>query len=216
MLYRCSKLFRNLLAYAIGYYVEFTNCSKHAPRPFLLASHRTLVGHLTSNNLFSVIDFIASFILLNASVWSVFQSSLLCDFKLLFESNGRSGSLRVARFGVNIMRWCMHPMNERSCLSVFGVSNLTIDSHFLLVGIIPFGCILNPSQTKFVFANSHFCSFIARFSLSRRFRILFISFSWSFREPLVIMSISSKNANFECMPSSVLSIVFLKCCGHVC
>ena len=104
VLYRCSKLFRNLLAYAIGCHVGFTNCSKHAPRPFLLASHLTLVGQFTSNSLFSVIDFIASFILLNASVWSVFQSSLFCDFKLLFESNGRSGSLRVARFGVNFMR----------------------------------------------------------------------------------------------------------------
>ena len=69
----------------------------------------------------------------------------------------------------------MHPMNERSCLSVFGVSKLTIDSHFLLFGIIPLGCILNPSQTKFVFANSQFCSFIARFSLSRRFKKLSIS-----------------------------------------
>ena len=67
-------------------------------------------------------------------------------------------------------------MNERNCFIVLGISYLEIDSHFFCVGIIPFGCILNPSHMRSGFANLHFCNFFARFSLSSRSKTLSISF----------------------------------------
>ena len=47
-----------------------------------------MVGQVTSNNLFPVIVLIASFIFMEISVWSCFQSDLICGFRLLFGSRG--------------------------------------------------------------------------------------------------------------------------------
>ena len=104
-------------------------------------------------------------------------------------------------------------MNDRSCFSVLGCSSSIMASVFVINGVIPWGVILKPNHSIAFLPNSHFWIFIARFSLSSFSRILFNSFSCSFRDHLVITRMSSRNANSEFMPSSVLSIVFLNVAG---
>ena len=86
-------------------------------------------------------------------------------------------------------------MNDLNCLSVLGFYNLFIESHFFFVWFIPVSVIWNPSQFNSFFANSHFCSFIARFPLSNWYYILSIPFSWSDMFPFVMNNMSSRNPN---------------------
>ena len=118
-------------------------------------------------------------------------------------------------FVVNFIKWCMHPMNDLSCFSVFGISSLFIESHFRFVGVIPVGVIWYPSQVISFFANSHFCSFIARFSLSNWYNILSISFSWPDMFPFVMINMSSRKANLL-RQFWIRTSIFLEGCRHVC
>ena len=76
------------------------------------------------------------------------------------------GSSKLARLGLNFMSWCMEHMRERSFLSVFGGFRLSIESVFLTVSVTPVRLKLYPSHVMMGFANSHFSSFMAGFSLS--------------------------------------------------
>ena len=75
ILYRCSFLFRNLLAYAIGCELLFSFCSRHAPSPSLLASHLTRVSLFMLKCFCSIMFLIAFFMLLNAAECFSFHSS---------------------------------------------------------------------------------------------------------------------------------------------
>ena len=123
MLYLCSFLLRNLLAYAIGCHMLFCLCSRHAPKPSLLASHFTRVSQLMSKFFCSTIVLIACFILLNALVCISYHSNFLGVLFVGFVISGLSGALNAARFGMNFTKWCMLPINDLSCFSVFGFSS---------------------------------------------------------------------------------------------
>ena len=81
--------------------------------------------------------------LLNAAECFSFHSNFFFDVG--DDSRGLSGADSVADFGMNLIRWWMLPMNDRNCLSVFGLSNWIIASVFLFVGFIPSAFILYPS-----------------------------------------------------------------------
>ena len=104
VLYLSSSLFKNLLAYATGFHMCPCFCSKHAPKPFLLASLFILVSLVRSKCLFSVMLVICFLIFSNAIVRSSFQSSLFCDFVLFFDNSGRRGSESSANLGVNFIK----------------------------------------------------------------------------------------------------------------
>ena len=217
MLYFCSLVFKNLLAYAIGCHPLSYFCSRQAPNSSLLASQRTLVVRFVSKCLFSLICLLAFFIWWNDFLCSSFQSSLLFFFSLC-ESNGRSGADIYDRLGINFCKWCMLPISDLSCFRVFGGSIFMMASVFLSVGFIPSGFILYPNHVISRTANSHLCMLIAMFSLSNRASTLSSSFSWFVSVPLVSIIISSKKACVELMFASVKCKVhyFLKCCWHIC
>ena len=122
MLYFCSFMFRNLLAYAMQCQSFAYFCSRHAPRPSLLASQRTRVCLFVSKCLFSVICLIAFFIFWNDFVCSSFQSILLFFIFSLSDSNGRNGADSCDRFAINFCKWCMLPTNDLSCFWMFLVA----------------------------------------------------------------------------------------------
>ena len=146
--------------------------------------------------------------LLNAELCSAFQSKLLFLASGFFFNSGRSGSESFARFVINFVRWWTLPRNDRNCFNGFGLSKFVIASVLVISGVIPLGVIVKPSHSMIFFANSIFCRLMASPSMSNLFRILCNSFSCSRMDPLVITRISSRNANLECIPSSVLSIAF--------
>ena len=139
----------------------------------------------------------------NAESCSSFQSNLLVLDSGFFFNRGRGGSENFARFGINLVRWWTLPRKDRSCFNVLGLSSLVMASVFVISGFIPLRFIVKPSHSKLVFANSRFCRLIARPSLFSFLNILSNSFSCSRIDPLMITRISSRNANFEEMPSSV-------------
>ena len=67
---------------------------------------------------------------MNDFVYSSFQSSLLFFIFSLCEINGRSGAEICDRLGMNYGRWCILPISDLSCFSVFGGSNFMTDSVF--------------------------------------------------------------------------------------
>ena len=87
------------------------NCSRHAPSPFLTASHLTFVGLDESKCLFSIIFVIACFILLKAT--SCLSDHFNFEPLMLFfvDSNCLRGAVIFNRFGINLVKWCMLPMN---------------------------------------------------------------------------------------------------------
>ena len=135
---------------------------------FLLASHFTLSSLLISKCLFSVMLVISFLTSSNAVLCWIFQSSLFCALVLLCDNSGLSGSDSSANIVVKVIRWCMHPMNDLSCLSVFGVSNFFYRFAFFLGGVIKVGIIWHPNKINYFFANSHYGSFSAKISLSNR------------------------------------------------
>ena len=139
-----------------------------------------------------------------------FLSSQVCCFFVVFVffNNGRSGSESSTRFGINFVRCCTLPRNERSCFRFFRFSSFIMASVLVTSGVIAEGVMVNPSHSILFFANSHFCRLIASPSSSSFYSILSNSCSCSFIVPFVISSISSRNANFDGMPSNVLSMVF--------
>ena len=90
-------------------------------------------------------------------------------------------------------------MNDRSCFNVCGCSISNIAFVFFSNGIIPFGLILYQSYVISVWANSQLFRLMAKVSLSNLDRTLFISSSWLFIDPLVIIIMSSGNAYAELM-----------------
>ena len=68
-----------------------------------------------------------------------FQSSLFCVSELASDRSGLSGSDISARLGRNFNNWCMHPKNDRSCVSVLGASSFKMASRLGFVGDTPFG-----------------------------------------------------------------------------
>ena len=174
------------------------------PRPFALASHFTRVGLVVSKCLFSIIWCVLFLISLNAVVCSSFQSNLLLLVMVFFLSSGRSGSDSSARFGMNFVRCCMLPRNERSCLSVFGLSNVIIASIFVTSGVIPLGVIVNPNHSIVFFGEF---TFLEAYCFAFCVELLSNSSSCSFIVPFVMTGMSSKKANFDDIPSNVLSIV---------
>ena len=70
MLYFCSAVFKNLLAYDMGNHPLFSHCSNVAPRPLRLASHLTRVSFSLTKCFCSVISDILFFMLFSASVCS--------------------------------------------------------------------------------------------------------------------------------------------------
>ena len=71
-----------------------------------------------------------------------------------------------------------------------------MESHFIVVGVIPSGVILCPNLVIDLFANSHFCQFLANSSTFSRYRALSSSFSCSDSESFVQIRISSKIVKF--------------------
>ena len=168
---------------------------------------------LCRNVCFRLFDVFGVFMLINAELCSSFQFSLLFFDSRFFFSNGRNGSESSASFGINFVRWWTLPRNDLSCFSVLGFSSFMIVSVFVIRGVIPFGVIVNPSHSIVFFANTHSYRLIARPSLSSVSSILSNSCSCTDMVTLVMTRISSRNANFENMPSKVLSIVFWKVAG---
>ena len=187
-------------------------CSSTAPSPVWLASHFRRVFLCLSKCFFSVIFDISAFNLSRAVVCE-FSQRILLLFMFSFFSRGLIGFSRLARFGMNFMSCCMEPIRERNCLSVFGGFKFSIESVFFTVGDMPDWVILYPSQVIEDFANSHFSSSIAKFSLSSLERTLYMSDSWLCGEPFVMISMSSKKLNLLSMFSRVLSSVFWKVAG---
>ena len=103
ILYLCSFLLRNLLAYAIGCQLLFSFCSKHAPSPSLLASHFTRVSLLILKCFCSFMFRIAFFMFLNAAECFSFHSSFFLDAD--DESSCLIGADNVAKFGMNFIKW---------------------------------------------------------------------------------------------------------------
>ena len=185
-----------------------------APSPFALASHFTLVCFAVSKCLFSISWCIFNLMLLNDELCSSLQSNLLFLDSGFFFNSGRSGSESLASFGIILVRWCTLPRNDRNCFSVLGLSSFVMASVFVMSGVVPLGVIVKPSHSMmFFFANSHFCKFIASPSLSSLLKIFSYSFFCSRMDPLVITRKSSRNANFEEIPSNILSIVFWNVAG---
>ena len=127
MLYLSSSLVKTRLAYATGLHMESCFWSRHAASPFYL--RRFFSCFFCSIEIFVklVICFLLSS---NAMVCSSFSSSLFWFFVLFLDSSVRRGSDSSPNLGVNFIRWCMQPMNDLSCLSVFCGSSVFIDSHF--------------------------------------------------------------------------------------
>ena len=101
MLYFCSFVFRNLLAYAMGCQSFTYICSRHAPRPSLLASQRTRVCLFVSKCLFPIICLIAFFwkdFVFFFPVYFAFSIFPVCN------SNGRSGADSCVRFWINFCK----------------------------------------------------------------------------------------------------------------
>ena len=181
MLYLCSFLFKNLLAYAIGCQLLFCFCSRHAPSPSLLASHFTCVSLLILKCFCSTIFCIACFILLNATVCWSFHSNFFLD--VVADKRCLIGADSVARFGMNFIRWWMPPINYLCCFSVLGFSSWVIASVFCLVGFIPSEFILYPNHVNSFSPNWFLCRLIPRFSSFSLCKVLSTSFSWSSRVP---------------------------------
>ena len=163
---------------------------------------------------FSVIFEITAFILSRAVVCASTQRILLF---VMFSFFNRCliGSSKLARFGVIFMSCCIEPIRDRNCLSVFGGFRFKMQSVFFTVGDIPDWVILYPSQVIEGFANSHFSSLIAKFSLSSPDRTLYMSSSCSLSlgEPFVMIKMSSRKLNLLSMFSRVLSNVFWNVAG---
>ena len=187
-------------------------CSSTAPSPVWLASHFRRVFRCLSKCFFSVIFAISAFILSKAVVCESSQRILLFVMFSFF-NRGLIGLSTLARLGINFMSWCIEPIRERNCLSVFGGFKYSIESVFFTVGDIPDWVILYPSQMIEDFANSHFSNLIAKFSLSSLDRTLYMSNSCSWGEPFVMISMSSKKLNLLSMFSRVLSKVFWNVAG---
>ena len=161
---------------------------------------------------FSVTFDISAFILSKAVVYESSQRILLFIIFSFFKW-GLIGFSRLARLGKKFMSWCIGPIRESNCLSVFGGFKFSIESVFFTVGDIHDWVILYPSQMIEDFANSHFSSLIAKFSLSSLDRTSCMSNSWSWGEPFVMISMSSKKLNLLSMFSMVLSRVFWNVAG---
>ena len=71
----------------------------------------------------------------------------------VFFNSGRSDSESLARFGINLVRWCTLPRNDRNCFSVLGLSSFVMASVFVMSGVIPLGVIVKPTHSMF------FCEF---------------------------------------------------------
>ena len=98
----------------------FCFCSRHAPRTSLLESHFTRVWQFMSKCFSSTMVLIAGFIWLNAIVCLSSQSIFLGVFCVDFVSSGRNGAERVAKFGINLTKWCMLPINDLSFFNIWG------------------------------------------------------------------------------------------------
>ena len=179
-------------------------CSSHAPRPSLLASHRTRVCLFVSKCLFSIICLIAFFICSNHFVCSSFQSSLQFFIFSLCDCSGRRG-MSYDKFGMNFCEGFTLPIIYLSCFKVFVGSIFIITSVLRVVVMIPSGLILYTNHVISVAAISHLFKLIARFSLSSLFSTLLNSVSWLVSDPSVLIFISSS-----------VNYIFLKCCRHVC
>ena len=173
-------------------------CSSVAPNPNLLASHLTPVSLSTSKCLFSTIFAICVFMFSNVSVCLSSHFNLFDAVTFSFFSNGRNGSDILAKCGVNLIQWCMLPMNDLSCLRVFGMSSFCNASVLVINGVTPCGVILNPIHSIYCFANSHFCKLIASTFLFSRSSIISNVSSCSFSFPFVAINMSS---NVICQPN---------------
>ena len=171
---------------------------------FLLAWHFSLVLLFMSKCICSTINFMACFVLLNVFV---------CCYPIPFLDNFLDDVLErsadsVASLGMNLIRWCILPINDLNSLNVFGCSNKIIAFVFLLVVVVPSELILYPSQVISVKPNSHLCRVLARFSSSSLCSVLSISFSCCSCVLFVFIIISSRNPFVEFNPFSDLSIIF--------
>ena len=79
-------------------------CSRHAPNPSCLVSHRTRVGRFVSKCLISNICFFAFFLCWNDFVCYSFQSILMFFLFSFWESSGRSGADNCERLRLNFCR----------------------------------------------------------------------------------------------------------------
>ena len=156
VLYLDSCLFKNLLAKAIVCRSWLRFCSMQAPSPFALASNFTRVCFDVSKCLFSIIWCIFVLMLLNAELCSSLQCSFLFLDSGFFFNSGRSGSERLARFGINLVRWWTLPRNDRNCFNVFGLSSFVIASVFVTRGVIRLGVIVKPSHSMMFFCEFAF------------------------------------------------------------
>ena len=124
-----------------------------------------------------------------------FTQRILLFIMFSFFNSGLIVSSKLARFGINFISWCIEPMRDRNFLNVFWGFRFSIESVFFTDGDIPDWVILYPSQVIEDFANSHFSSLIAKFSLSSLDRTLYMSSSWSLGEPFVMIKIWSRKLN---------------------
>ena len=174
MLYFCSFLFKNLLAYAIGCQVLFCFCSRHAPGLSLLASHFTRVSLLILKCFCSTIFCIAYFILLNGIACCSFHSNFFLDVEA--DRIGLIGADSVAKLGINLIKLWILPKKDLNCFKVLGFSSWIIAIVFCLMGFIPSEMILYSSHMISSSPNSHLCRLIARFSSFSLCKVLSIYF----------------------------------------
>ena len=66
-------------------------------------------------------------------------------FFSVFFSNERSAATACAKFGIYLVRWCIDPIKLFNCLNVLGADSFSINSVFLINGVVPSLLTLIPS-----------------------------------------------------------------------
>ena len=158
MLFFCSFVFRNLLAYTMGCQLFSYFSSRHALSLLCLRHSLIVLDGLHRN--FCFLLFVWLHFSVVGMICCVFHSILVCCF--LFFLCERvvvaQGADSCNRLWMNFFRWCMAPVKDLSGFSVFGGSIFLIASVLRLVGMVPLGLILYPSHViSFLLLRIRFC-----------------------------------------------------------
>ena len=145
-------------------------CSNVAPRPLCEVSVFHLDILFMSKWLFSVMLLICFF---NSSKPFVYRRSI--GRLILFTKSGRSGELRVKRFGTHFIYWLIAAKNDLNSYIFFGFGRLFIESDFPTNSFTPRLISWIPA-TLFLFVKIHFSPILLPCSCCPRcLKFLFVS-----------------------------------------
>ena len=156
--YFFSATFKNRDASEIGRQPSEPSCSSTAPRPLWLASHTIRISLCTSKCSISTM-FATCFLSISNATWHSFVHT---KSFFLFNS-GRNGTDVSANEGKNLWRLWIEPINDFSCDSELGATNLSIGSVLQTNGVMPGFVIWWPNHLHSFFANWHFSNYKAIF-----------------------------------------------------